>query len=340
MSTLTPIIQELTGFLQDEGVQTQFTRFGLTIANIGKQTFEGVKGFIDKMLTAGTGENTLMTGIGGFAETLARIGKLAFDKVTGFLELLIGGPDGMSDTIENIGTFFGDVGTFINNYKEPISTLIAVITGFWAITNPFAILIGALVVLAANWKDVKEWTDKTLTKARIFFQTTYQDKISPILSTIAGWAQSIWDKIVGAADALTNFLGIKIDKSITGGTDYDPEVPTVSGGMGDYSQDWGSDYSFEPTGSAGGLYYAKNNYVAKLHEGEAILNSRQATEWRAGQSGGNSELLSEIRELRNALLSSREVMTPDGRVIGEISYETVSQMIAQDAHGRRYGVAW
>ena len=336
MSALTPMIQELTRFLQDDGVQTKLTQFGLTVANIAKATFDGVMGFIDKMTTAGTGENTLMGSIGDFAGSLKDIAGLVFDKVTGFLKMLIGGPDGMSDTMENIGTFFSDVGAFIDTYKEPISTLIAVITGFWAIQNPFVLLLGALGLLIANWKDVKKWTDDTITKTRIFFQTTYQDKISPILSTISGWLGTVWQKITDAANALKNFLGIEIDPSITGGTSYDPEVPTVSGGMGDYTQGWGSDYSFEPTGSAGGLYYARNNYITRLHEGEAVLNSRQATAWRADQNGGNDELISEIRALRQDLMSRRQVMSPDGRVIGDISYESVSQNIAAGMRSRRY----
>lgn len=87
---------------------------------------------------------------------------------------------------------------------------------------------------------------------------------------------------------------------------------------------------------AGGLFYARNNYIARLDEGEAVLTQREATDWRAGRSGGDAELLSEIRALRQDLMNRREVMTPDGRVIGEISYETVSQRIAQDAHSRRY----
>lgn len=87
---------------------------------------------------------------------------------------------------------------------------------------------------------------------------------------------------------------------------------------------------------AGGLYYARNDYVARLDEGEAVLTQREATDWRAGRSSGNADLLAEIRALRQDLMTRRPVMTPDGRVIGEISYETVSQKIAQDARGRRY----
>lgn len=96
----------------------------------------------------------------------------------------------------------------------------------------------------------------------------------------------------------------------------------------------------EPTGSAGGLYYARNNFITRLHEGEAVLTQREANAWRADQGGGTYELIAEIRELRNALMSRREVMTPDGRVIGEISYEETSRRMAGDMHSRRYAAAW
>lgn len=345
VATLTPIFQDIKTFLQDEGVQTQFTRFGLTIANIGKQTYEGVKSFIDKLTTAGTGENKLLTGIGEFAESLANIAKLAFDKVTGFLETLIGGPDGMDDTIANIGTFFEDVGTFISTYAEPISTLIAAIMGFWAVTNPFALVLGALGLLITNWEDVKKWTEESWKKFKDYINIKVPE------SFLSGAIQA-WNTILGiiqsaqaAADAFLKSLSSANVEEGVAEIQKGAETGGVSGALSAawdnawYNpKNWGG--GSEPTGNAGGLYYARNNYVAKLHEGEAILNSRQATEWRADQNGGNAELLSEIRELRNALMSSREVMTPDGRVIGEISYETVSQRIAQDARGRRYGVAW
>lgn len=339
ISAITPVIQEITTFLQDEGVQTKLTQFGLTIASVASATFKNVMDFIDKLMTPGTDENSILVGISDFAGTIKTVAGLAFDKIMGFLELLIGGPDGMNDTITNIGTFFEDVGTFIDTYAEPISTLIGVVMGFWAVTNPFAILIGALVVVAANWQDVKKWTSDTITKTRIFFQTTYNDKISPILSGIAGWFDTIWGKIDAAITKWKEFIGYQ------DGTASNPtETSQVkSGAMGSYA---GGGTSSAPVSSyaagaslprnAGGMYYARNNYIAKLDEGEAILTQREATDWRAGRSGGNADLLAEIRALRQDLMNRREVMTPDGRVIGEISYETVSQRIAQDARGRRY----
>lgn len=339
ISAITPVIQEITTFLQDESVQTKLTQFGLTIASVASATFKNVMDFIDKLMTPGTDENSILVGISDFAGTIKTVAGLAFDKITGFLELLIGGPDGMNDTIANIGTFFTDVGTFIDTYAGPISTLIGVVMGFWAVTNPFAILIGALVVVAANWQDVKKWTSDTITKTRIFFQTTYNDKISPILSGIAGWFDTIWGKINEAIKKWKEFIGYQ------DGTASTPtETSQVkSGAMGSYaggatSSAPVSSYAASASRHAGGLFYARNNYIAQLDEGEAILTQREAVDWRAGKTGGgNTELLSAIRELSNVLMSRREVMTPDGRVIGEISYETVSQNIAAGMRSRRYG---
>lgn len=335
ISALTPIIQELTGFLNDDGTQTKFLQFGLTLANVAKYTFDGVKSFIDKLTQSGTGENELMSGIGSFAESVKTVAGLVFGNVLEFLNLLLNGTDGSDDTMGNIGTFFADVGTFIDTYKTPIEGLLTALLLFWAVSNPFGILIGALIALIANWKDVKEWTDKTLTKVRIFFKTHYRDEISPLLSGISGMLQTVWDKIVGASNALAEFLGIKVDPNFKGGTDYDPEVPTVSGGMGDYSKGWGTDYTVEPTGSAGGLYYAKNNYVTKLHEGEAVLNSREATDWRSGRTANTGASAAEIASAVAQALDGAFV-DMDKEHVGRLILPTINREMAFEMRNRRH----
>lgn len=339
VSAITPMIQELTSFLQDDGVQIKFTQFGLTIANIAKETFDGVMGFIDKITQPGTGENELMSGISGFAESAKEIAGLVFDNAKKFFELLIGGTDGTDDTMGNIGAFFEDVKTFIDNYKEPISALISMLLLFWAVSNPFGILIGALIALIANWKDVKEWTDKTITKTRIFFQTAYNDKISPILSGIANWFDTIWKKIDEAIKKWKEFIGYQ------DGTPTNPaeKSQVQSGAMGSYAGGAtnsvpASSYAAGASipGSAGGLYYARNNYITRLHEGEMVLTQREANARRAGQDGGNTDVLAAIRELADAIFSSRQVMTPDGRVLGDIVTEQVSRNIAYRAKSGGY----
>lgn len=338
ISAITPVIQEITTFLQNEGVQTKLTQFGLTIASVASATFKNVMDFIDKLMTPGTDENSILVGISEFAGTIKTVAGLAFDKIMGFLGLLIGGPDGMSDTITNIGTFLTDVGTFIDTYAGPISTLIGVVMGFWAITNPFAILIGALVVLAANWQDVKEWTDKTLTKVRIFFQTTYNDKISPILSGIAGWFDTIWGKIDAAISKWKEFIGYQ------DGTASDPTKTSKvqSGAMGSYaggSTGTGTVSSYAAGASiqnnAGGMFYTKNNYVSRMHEGEAILNSREAAEWRAGKTGNAGASAAEIASAVAQALDGAFV-DMDKEHVGRLILPTVSRGMAQDMYGRRY----
>jgi hypothetical protein len=283
MSALTPVIQNITNFLNDENTQTLLTRFGLTIVNVAKSSFENVKAFID------------------------------------------------------------DVSAFMSDNEIPITTVIAAVMGLWAVTNPFSALLAALGYLIVNWKDVKKWTDETLTKTRIFFQTTYNDKISPILSGISGWFQDIWDKIDAAITKWKEFIGYQ------NGTPTNPteKSQVQSGAMGSYV---GGGTSYAPASSyaagaslprnAGGLYYARNNYITKLDEGEAVLTQREATDWRAGRSGGNAEVIAAIRDLSEAIFASRQVMTPDGRVLGDITTETVSRNMANAARGRRYGYGW
>lgn len=354
MSALTPVIQELAGFLNDEQTQTMLTRFGLTLVNIGKLTFDGVKSFIDKMLTAGTGENTMMSGMGDFAVSLKNIAGLVFDKVTGFLEMLIGGPDGMSDTMGNIGAFFSDVGAFIDTYKEPISTLIAAIMGFWAVTNPFALVLGALALLITNWKDVKRWTEESWKKFQDYINTKVPEGF--LSAAISAW-QSILGLIQSAQQAANAFIESLSGASAAAGAAAIQEGASSGGVSGALSaawdsawynpKNWGSSDGFgggTGGGTGGGKGFATgldyvpyNNFFARLHEGEAVLTKIEAEQWRRGTQGAAdaSGIASAVASAVSSALDGAFV-DMDGEHVGRLVTKTVSRNIAQDARGRRY----
>lgn len=94
-------------------------------------------------------------------------------------------------------------------------------------------------------------------------------------------------------------------------------------------------------GHATGLDYVPyDNYVARLHEGEAVLTKSEATGWRQGGSGTisaqdiASAVVQAVSPLYEAISSIRIVM--DSRAVGDAVTETVSRNIARDAHNRRY----
>lgn len=96
-------------------------------------------------------------------------------------------------------------------------------------------------------------------------------------------------------------------------------------------------------GFATGLDYVPyNDFAARLHEGEAVLTKTEAEAWRKRDAGGNAsnaELLEEIRLMRLEMAQRREVFTPDGRVLGDITTQTVSGNIARGARNRRFNPA-
>ena len=193
VNSITPMIESLTSFLNDEHTQTMFAQFGLGIADIANAAFDKVQTFFDTFGKGGEGEG-VTTAIGGIAQSMKDIAGLVLDNVIKFIELLIGGPDGMDDTITNIEKFFTDVGTFIEDHKQPITDLITALLALWAVSNPFALILGALALLIGNWEDVKQWTIDAIAK--------FDDYINkPIPSTILSAIITAWGEVVSWIDA-------------------------------------------------------------------------------------------------------------------------------------------
>lgn len=152
---------------------------------------------------------------------------------------------------------------------------------------------------------------------------------SEIIESIRNWWAGIRDSL-----KLTFSATFKINPSVN--ENRESNIESATSYLGEYAGGWNTGYDTGLPRHAGGLYYARNNYIAQLDEGEAILNSREANAWRANQGGGNADLLTELRALRQELAASRKVFTPDGRVLGDMVTEPVSQNIAAGSRSRRY----
>lgn len=337
MAVLTPVLKDASEWLNDPDTQTKITRFGLTVANAIKwvlnptfPTWEEVK--------AG-GQATLDKINEGLATavnwTLGKLGLPDAETVkTDVKNWWTGQGDNAYERIKSVLTWsFGNWGApAASEYTDDVQN-------WW--NNTFKPSLTAITQWTFGELIVPSWADLMMTIYR-WWTNTIQPKIKnlakwdlgevqfPSLGEMVSRATAWWNSVKGTISSI-----FKVTIS--------PEYKkTYSQSEIDSAMDQHSDVVDSITGAstpgrhAGGLYYARNNYIAQLDEGEAVLTQREATEWRAGRSSGNADVVAAIRELMQFLTTRREVMTPDGRVIGEISYETVSQRIAQDARGRRY----
>lgn len=88
-------------------------------------------------------------------------------------------------------------------------------------------------------------------------------------------------------------------------------------------------------GFATGLDYVPyDNFPARLHEGEAVLTSLEAAQWRSGQTSRPVDLSGLGEALAGAL--SGVTVQLDGQTVGQLITPTVSREIAQQTRARRY----
>ena len=353
MAVITPKLQEFSEWLKGEGVQTKIEQFGLGVANAinwilnptlptweefkagAAEKFdainEGLKSAINWALIAVgfpedsnivTDINNLADAVGTFAKKCGEVAVLTFEKVTGFIELLLGGTDGTSDIMSNITLFISDVATFVDTYSTEIQTLLAAIMAFWAVSNPFALVITALATIIANWEDVKKWIDNAKTSFTNFLNTTipegFLNGITNAWSTVCGWIDT-------AISKTQEFFGLG------GGTGAPQIQPTTFGGGS-------SDGTGAGRGFATGLDYVPyDDFYARLHEGEAVLTKTEATAWRRGDNVQAASGAS-AGEIASAVASALDGAFVDMNAehVGRLVLPSVSRGMARDVRSRRY----
>lgn len=385
MAVITPKIQEFTEWISGEGVQLKIEQFGTGVANKLNAAFdwalnptiptwddiqiandsifsginEGLKKAIDwTLLAAGfPADSQVSKDLKGMsdsffslASSLGSISILSFEKVTKFIKIITGGGDGSEDTVSNISQFFLDAGNFVNEYSGPISGLIATVTAFWAISNPFHAILAGLIQLASNWKDVKDWTDKTLKATQDFFKQKIVNPISGALSTIGKWFETIIGKANAASEAIANFFGIqRSDDNPTQSTDEYFAPPSSIGG--EYDNGWNTGYETHSFGGgtsigtgngrgfATGLdYVPHNNFYARLHEGERIMTKAENMAYSSGgvQVIDYAAMGAAVGGAVRDALDGIRLYTDDGTAIADLVTERVSRNIERKAWSERF----
>lgn len=347
--SLTPVVQKLSEFLSDKTIQM---RLGMLASSLGDMTgyvFNGIIDLLDKILAWSSGEeepSDTAQALFDIASSFGNIAGMVFTGVVDFLKLLFNGFD--KETAENVEGFLEDFSAFVDDplFQTAATVLGGIVTAWITMKSPLLIVSGVLALIITHWEDIKRWADNAKTAFTNFINTHvpegFMSGVKSALETVAGLVydiKSAWDAFVESLNT-TNVQ--KSAKSIQEGWE--------SGGLaGAASAAWDSAW-YNPsnwwkknTGGAGrsfatGLDYVPyDNFVAKLHTGETVLNRADATAYRAGMTGGiNTESISQAVAVavREALDGVGVYMGADR--VGDLVTQRVSRNIAKGARAMRY----
>ena len=163
---------------------------------------------------------------------------------------------------------------------------------------------GDIVTKAGEaWQAIKDFCEQKIV-----------DPITSTLETMGTGFENLITKANNAAGAVAAFFGIER-------SDYTPTQTTdeyfapSSDYLGEYASGWGSDYSFDGSHASGLDYVPRDGYIARLHKGETVLNSAQASEWRG--STGKIEAL--LTQLINIMSAGQMITLDSGILAGQLA---------------------
>lgn len=329
-----------------------------TLGVIGAPIIDALTPFVENITTKLQSEE-VQTAISTFSAKVGEIAGATFDGFTALLNAILGDDSGIEEgsVLDNILSFVRDISAWVNENQ-------ALVLGFFgslaismlAANAPVALLIAGVALLAANWNTIKDAVTAAWNAIVDFFGETVPEAFTQMLENIKNWwNEKVVTPINNAIDALKSFLGINADKTVTitymeqFGTNGDDggaggRGSTYLGGVGGWGRNTVTDVSagsgsiYAESHAVGLDYVPYNNYLSRLHEGEAVLTKAEATAWRRGESGGSGDLSwlpgAISASVRDAVRGMAVNM--NGERVGNIVTDTVSQNLAQRAWEERY----
>lgn len=348
-TNLIPAIEKATAFLTDETIQMRAGMLAASLADATGWVFDGVIDLLDKILAWSSGEeepSDTAQALFDIASSFGNIAGMIFTGVVDFLKLLFNGFD--KETAENVEGFLEDFSAFVDDplFQTAATVLGGIVTAWIAMKSPLLIVSGVLALIITHWEDIKRWADNAKTAFTNFINTHvpegFMSGVRSALEAISDLVydiKSAWDSFV---DSLNTTNVQKSAKSIQEGWDNGGIAGAVSAA---WDSAWynPSNWWKKNTGGAGrsfatGLDYVPyDNFVAKLHAGETVLNRADATAYRAGMTGGiNPESISQAVAVavREALDGVGVYMGADR--VGDLVTQRVSRNIAKGARAMRY----
>lgn len=365
--SLTPVVQKLSNFLGDDTIQMRIGMLASSLSDATGWVFDGIIDLLDKILewssgdeefkidihiptweeiqtTAETALTTIQNGIKGFATwtlgafTLDGVsipeilqtaktwwsgqGANAYERLKSVFTWTLG--NFVAPSVEG---FFDDASTWWEETAQPALTAITQ----WS--------FGELIVPA--WGDfalsIKDW---------------WINDFSPAMTAILTWnlgdlelpsIESVQEQIRTWWAAVTAGLSLSVSASYSrtfsqaeleqGQKDYKDEIDAISSPS---LAPWSSKRN-APSKATGLDYVPYDNFIAKLHAGETVLNRADATAYRAGNVGGiSAESISQAVAVavREALDGVGVYMGADR--VGDLVTQRVSRNIAKGARAMRY----
>ena len=363
---LIPFLDKVTTFFSDETIDARIEMLASTFADIGSVFLDDAIDLIDKILewsnenkpltfdlhiptwteiqtTAETALTTIQSGIKSFATwtlgafTLDGVsipeilqtaktwwsgqGANAYERLKSVFTWTLG-----SFVAPSVDGFFDGIPTWWEETAQPALTAITQ----WS--------FGELIVPA--WGDfalsIKDW---------------WINDFSPAMTAILTWnlgdlelpsIESVQERIRTWWAAVTAGLSLSVSASYSrtfsqaeleqGQKDYKDEIDAISSPSIVRSSKRNA-----PSFATGLDYVPYDNFVAKLHAGETVLNRANATAYRAGIIGGiDYARLGQItaEAVSNALAGM--TVTMSGEQVGRLTAKTVSREIAKGAKSLRY----
>lgn len=347
--SLTPVVQKLSEFLSDETVQMRLGMLASSLGDMAGYVFDGVIDLLDKILAWSSGEeepSDTAQALFDIASSFGNIASMIFTGVVDFLELLFNGFD--KETAENVEGFLEDFSAFVDDplFQTAGTVLGGIVTAWIAMKSPLLLVSGVLALIITHWEDIKRWADKAKTAFTNFINTHvpegFMSGVTAALETISGLVsgiQSAWNTFVNSLNSTNAEKGIK---SIQEGWESGGVAGAASAAWDSAwinPSNWGKNKNYGAGRSfATGLDYVPyDNFVAKLHAGETVLNRADATAYRAGNVGGiSAEGISQAVAVavREALDGVGVYMGADR--VGDLVTQRVSRNIAKGARAMRY----
>lgn len=238
-----------------------------------------------------------------------------------FLEYMVTHKDDLSTVGGVITTLAGALGTAMSGSDNEGVALAGDFLSYMAqnaanLTNPVGVVMTLLVYLVENWATISA-----------FFSSVAPAWLLELPANLSEAWTSVMNAIQGAIDKLREYFAARQSDLASS----DP--------MNDGSDDW---FQYNPTDSsshynAAGLdYVPRNGYRSILHEGEAVLNKRDAETWRLGGNPGASA--SDIAAAVYSVFEGMSVVM-DGNQVGRLTAKTVGREMERTARAGRFATA-